>query len=317
VNSGEMAAPGPKRKVQPPPPKRTGRPPEMDDWLNTHVFHPLAQRLARLLVPTPLTPNIVSVAGGLAIVAAALLYTRLDWPLSVLLGFAAHAAWHVLDGADGDLARMTGRTSPVGEIVDGACDYFGHIFLYVLLAAYGDRLGWGAWSWALASFAGASRVFQSVHAEGERRTYLWRGYGIPWLRHAYAARDRSLRRGVFSRAMEPLARLYVAVASAGAAADEKIDALVAKAGRKAGGEERARRVCRDSSRLPLKLQTWLGANLRTVALALSMAAAGPIWFFLWEMIPLNLLLAASLVAQRRCDRAIVTRLEANRSILGA
>jgi hypothetical protein len=316
VNSGEMAAGGANRKGQFPPPKRTGRPPEMDDWLNARIFHPLAQRLARLLVPTPLTPNMVSVAGGMAIVAAAFLYTRLDWPVSVALGFLAHAAWHVLDGADGDLARLTGRTSPVGEMVDGVCDYFGHVFLYVLLAAYGDRLGWGGWSWALASFAGASRVFQSNHAEGERRTYLWRGYGVPWLRHAYAARDARLGRGLLSRLLDPLARLYVAVASAGSAADERIDALIAKAAHTPGGEARARRVCRDASRLPLRIQTLLGPNLRTVALGLSMAAGDPIWFFLWETVPLNLLFAASVAVQRRADRAIAAGLETNRSILG-
>jgi len=289
----------------------------MDDWLNARIFHPLAQRLARLLVPTPLTPNMVSVAGGLAIVAAALLYTRLDWPVSVALGFLAHASWHVLDGADGDLARLTGRTSPIGEMVDGVCDYFGHVFLYVLLAAYGDRLGWDGWSWTLASFAGASRVFQSNHAEGERRTYLWRGYAIPWLRHAYAARDGSLKGGLVARGFEPLARLYVAVASAGAGADERIDALIAKASRTPGGEGRARRVCREASRLPLRLQTLLGPNLRTVALGLSMAVGDPIWFFAWEIVPLNLLFAVSVAAQRRADRAIVAGLEANRSILGS
>lgn len=288
----------------------------MDDWLNARVYHPLAQRLARLLVPTPFTPNMVSFAGGLSIVAAAFLYTRLDWPVSVALGFLAHAMWHVFDGADGDLARMTGRTSPLGEMIDGVCDYFGHIFLYVLLAAYGDRLGWGAWSWTLASLAGASRVFQSNHAEGERRTYLWRGYGIPWLRHAYAADDAAARRGLLARLIEPLGRLYVALASAGAATDERIDELIAKASRKAGGEERARRVCRETSLLPLRLQTILGPNLRTVALGLSMAAGGPIWFFLFEIVPLNLLFAASLAAQRRCDRAIPARLQANASILG-
>jgi hypothetical protein len=223
----------------------------------------------------------------------------------------------VLDGADGDLARLTGKASPVGEIVDGICDYFGHIVLYVLLAAYGDAQGWGGWSWTVASFAGASRILQSNHAEGERRTYLWRGYGVPWLRHAYAARDDSLRRSLLSRAFEPLARLYVALASAGAATDERIDALVAKASRKAGGEDRARRVCRELGRMPLKLQILLGANPRTVALGLSMAAGTPIWFFVFEVVPLNLLLVWSVLAQRRCDRAVIARLEANQSILGA
>lgn len=289
----------------------------MDDWLNARIYHPLAQRLARLLVPTPLTPNAVSVAGGLSIVAAAFLYTGLSRPASVFLGFAAHALWHVLDGADGDLARLTGKSSPVGEMVDGVCDYFGHIFLYTLLAFSGDQQGWAAYTWVVAALAGASRVFQSNHAEGERRTYLWRGYGIPWLRHFYAASDGGLRGGLVSRAFEPLARLYVAVASAGGQVDEKIDALIARAGRKAGGDERARRVCRDASRLPLKLQTWLGPNVRTVALGVSMAAGHPVWFFLFEIGPMNLLFALSVLAQRRADRAIIHGLEANRSILGA
>lgn len=288
----------------------------MDDWLNARIFHPLAQRLARILVPSPVTPNMVSVGGGLLIVAAALLYTRLSWPVSVLLGFTAHALWHVLDGADGDLARMTGKTSPVGEMVDGLCDYFGHIVLYVLLAAFADAQGWGGWAWALATFAGASRIFQANHAEGERRTYLWRAYGVPWLRHAYESEGPAVRGGLVARLFEPLARLYVVLASAGAATDEKIDALVAKASRKPGGEERARRVVREFGRATLRLQILLGANLRTVALGISMAAGTPIWFFLFEILPLNLLFAWSSVAQRRCDRAIVARLEANQSILG-
>ncbi|HEV2867480.1 MAG TPA: hypothetical protein VGX37_13305, partial [Allosphingosinicella sp.] len=58
----------------PPPPRsappRT-RPRELEDPLNLFVYHPLAARLARLLAPTPATPNGVSVAGALCIWAAA------------------------------------------------------------------------------------------------------------------------------------------------------------------------------------------------------------------------------------------------------
>ena len=82
----------------------------MNDWLNAHIFHPLARRLALKLQPTGITPNAVSVIGGLCIVAAGLLYTGLDWPISFALGLAAHGAGHVFDGADGDLARLTGKS---------------------------------------------------------------------------------------------------------------------------------------------------------------------------------------------------------------
>jgi hypothetical protein len=291
--------------------------PEMDDWLNGRIFHPLAHRLARTLAATPATPNAVSLAGGLLIVAAAILYTGLAWPASVLLGFLAHALWHVFDGADGDLARLTGKASPVGELIDGLCDYLGHIILYVFLAAFLDD--WiGGWAWFVASLAGASRILQSNHAESGRRTYLWRVYDVEWLKHSYERDRGALRRtGLVATLAEPFARAYVRVASAASPLSGRIDALLARASRAPAAEERARRICREESRVPLKLQTALGPNLRTIALGLAMAAGSPLWFFLIEITGLNLLMLWSLARQRRADRRILQRLEANAAMLGA
>jgi phosphatidylglycerophosphate synthase len=290
---------------------------EMDDWLNARIFHPLARRLARILAATPATPNSVSVGGGLLIVAAAILYTRLAWPESVLLGFLAHALWHVFDGADGDLARLTGKASPLGELVDGVCDYLGHIVLYVFLAAFLDD--WiGGWAWSLASLAGASRIVQSNHAESGRRTYLWRVYDVEWLKHSYERDRGALRRtGLFATLVEPFARAYVRLASAASPLSGRIDALLARASRSPAANERARRICREEGRTPLRLQTVLGPNLRTVALGLAMAAGSPLWFFLLEVTGLNLLMLWSIARQRKADRRIVQRLEGNAAMLGA
>ena len=54
--------------------KRPQRPRELQDPLNHYLYHPLAWQLARLLAPTPLTPNMVSVIGGCCVVAAAFAY---------------------------------------------------------------------------------------------------------------------------------------------------------------------------------------------------------------------------------------------------
>jgi hypothetical protein len=300
-----------------PPDVPAPRRPEMDDWLNARIFHPLAGRLARMLAATPATPNSVSVAGGLLIVAAAILYTALSWPASVLLGFLAHALWHVFDGADGDLARLTGKASPIGELIDGICDYVGHIVLYVFLAAFLDD--WiGGWAWFVASLAGASRILQSNHAESGRRTYLWRVYGVEWLKHSYEKDRGEMRRtGLVAALAEPFARAYVRLASAASPLSAGIDALLAQASRSPAAEERARRICREEGRVPLKLQTALGPNLRTVALGLAMAAGSPLWFFLLEVTGFNLLMLWSLARQRRADRRIVQRLEGNAAMLGA
>ncbi|HEX4736500.1 MAG TPA: CDP-alcohol phosphatidyltransferase family protein [Allosphingosinicella sp.] len=290
--------------------QRSIHPPEMEDWLNARIYHPLAGRLAEALAPTPVTPNMVSFAGWMLIVAAAFLYTGLPWPVSVLLGFPVHALWHVFDGADGALARRTGKSSPVGELVDGVCDYTGHIILYVALAAFLDD--WlGGWAWALAILSGASRILQSNHAEGRRRIYLWRVYGVPWLKNAYAADDDRLKRaGPVARLFEPLGRLYVAAAAAADPVGDRIDALVASAEARPEEREELSRVCREAARAPLRTQTLLGPNLRTVALGISMAAGSPLWFFLFEIVPLNLLLLWSQRLQRRADLRILERLAA-------
>ena len=87
-------------------------------------------------------------------------YGLIAVPWGVALGLLLHMAWHILDGADGDLARLTGRSSANGELVDGICDYAGHIVLYVTMGAIaaGQLGGMG---WALMWAAGASRVVQA------------------------------------------------------------------------------------------------------------------------------------------------------------
>ena len=304
ARTGERAGPNPSDE-------RRRHPREMEDWLNFHIYHPLANRLAGLLVPTPVTPNMVSFAGWVLIVAAAYLYTFLAWPISVLLAFPIHALWHVFDGADGVLARRTGKSSPIGELVDGVCDYTGHIILYVALAAFLDDQWIGGWAWALALLSGVSRILQSNHSESQRRTYLWRVYGVPWLKNAYAAGGGSLEeRGLFARIFEPGARLYVAIAAATNPHSDRIEALIARADAQPDGRERVNAICRSTQHFPLKVQTLLGPNIRTVALGISMLAGSPLWYFLFELVPLNLLLLWSKRLQRRADLQIIEHLSA-------
>ena len=105
--------------IAPPIADASGRAPELQDALNRRVYHPLARALARRLHPTGVSPHAVSIAGMLLVWGAAHAYTRMGWPEGVLIGFALHLLWHVVDGADGDLARLTGKSSPMGELVDG------------------------------------------------------------------------------------------------------------------------------------------------------------------------------------------------------
>ena len=192
----DQAAAGIKRAK----PERPQRPRELQDPLNHYLYHPLAWQLARGLAHTPITPNMVSVFGGLMVVAAGIVYANLAWPVGAALGMALHMGWHVVDGADGDLARMTGRSSPIGEMVDGVCDYASHIVLYLILGWVLSKEGGffsGSTGWILLVFAGISHAVQSNHVEVQRRQYQWWVYGTPWIRHSHGQADSATSKSLF------------------------------------------------------------------------------------------------------------------------
>ena len=284
------------------------RPREAEDRLNLFVYHPLAARLARLLRPIGISPNAVSVLGGLIVVAAGVAYVWLPWPQSFIIGFALHLLWHVFDGADGDLARLTGRASPIGEMVDGACDYTSHIILYIMLAAMLDGQI-GGWAWLLATAAGASHMVQANHAESQRRAYLWWAYGIPWLKHAKAAGDEVFRaRNGFTLVYGWLTRVYLFAADVTSPTTARLDAVIEAA---AGDPRRSalvRRLVRRASRRALFLQKVVGPNPRTIILGASMAFGTPLWFFLAEAVLLNLLLVLSVRHHNAVGRRLAEKL---------
>lgn len=268
------------------------RPAELEDGLNRYFYHPLSHRVARLLRHTPVTPNMVSVSSFLAIVAATAAYTLLPFATSVAVGLGFHLLWHILDGADGDLARITGRTSPLGEVIDGICDYAGHVILYTALAFYA-----GGWCWVVTPLAAASRILQANHIESVRRTYLWRAYGVPWIANTQAS---VAGRGIVAG----LTSAYIIVGGWLNPRSEEADARIAAAG------DRGRSVSRQIGRRALSFQEWLGPNRRTLLLGLSMAAGTPLWFFLIEATLLNLLLIASVRRQRRVNAELAGALPA-------
>ena len=285
-----------------------GRPSELEDGLNRFVFHPLAARLARLLRPTRISPNAVSVLSMLFVWAAAGAYIGLAWPQGALIGFSLHLLWHVVDGADGDLARLTGRSSPTGELVDGICDYTGHVVLYIALAAMLDAQI-GGWAWALATAAGASHIAQTNHAETQRRTYLWWAYGVPWLKHARAAGDRVFTYdNWFSLTFGWIAHFYLQLAGAMTPHAATIDRAIEAAGNDPRRTKLIRRLARWTSRRSLLFQKAVGPNPRTIILGASMLAGSPLYYFLAEIVLLNLLLFVSVRHHNWVARRLAVRL---------
>ena len=97
------------------------KPLDVEEPIDVYVHRPLAYVLARLLYPTPISPNAVtccSIVLGVAAGACMLLGPQRDLWLAGLLIFASA----VVDCADGQLARLRKASSPFGRMLDGLAD---------------------------------------------------------------------------------------------------------------------------------------------------------------------------------------------------
>ncbi len=169
---------------------------EIEEPSNFYIIHPLSARLVPLFAATGVTPNMVSLLGMGCGIGAGFAYFHFRDARFVLLGFFLMVSWHVLDGADGQLARLTRRFSELGRILDGICDYVTFIAVYTGLAL---ALGGGR-AWLPVIAAGLCHAVQSAAYEAQRQAYgVWGerrpvpGDMVGWLGHVYGRLQGLLR----------------------------------------------------------------------------------------------------------------------------
>ena len=286
------------------------RPLEVEEALNRHFVHPMSRALVRLLIPTGMSPNTVSVLGVVMASLAAAAYAGLAWPWNAVVGLVFHIAWHVFDGADGDLARRTGRSSPNGEIVDGICDHLSHLIIYVVLALILQR-SIGAWAWPLAAASLASRAMQATGYETIRRNYRRWSYGVNWLRQELPRSASREPDSLWRRLSTPLANAYLGMSRISSADDHAVEAAMSRI-MSAGGARAAaaRDLYRQRQRPMVRRAFWLSTNYETLTIFLSVLAGSPAYFLVFQLTVLNLVLAGVVAAQRRSYAALLIELDA-------
>jgi hypothetical protein len=98
------------------------KPLDVEEPVDVWVHRPLAFLLAKLLLPTRISPNLVTVVSML-LGLAALAVMQSQFPGHMPVAGACVFASAVADCADGQLARMRGTSSALGRMLDGAADF--------------------------------------------------------------------------------------------------------------------------------------------------------------------------------------------------
>ena len=287
--------------------KRTG---EIEEWSNRVFVHPVSRALVTRLARWGVSPNAVSLAGLALGAGAAWAYLGYHDPARVALGFALMVGWHVMDGADGQLARLTGKTSEVGRALDGLADHGTFVLVYLALAtaAAGAQGGW-VWAWAVA--AGVSHAVQASTYEAQRYAYDYWARGKASARVPTPDEARAELAGATgaARVLGRLNLLYVTVQHRTGAADTPVQRRLAEVACQPGGPERVARAYRATHLAGVRRWNALCSNVRTVAVAAACLAGSPVWFFAFEAVVLNAAFAGLLAMTRRNDRALLARLD--------
>lgn len=154
------------------------KPRAIEEVGDIYLIRPLGFLIVQALRHTPVTPTMVSFLSVLAGWWTAWLYylsnrTGGDVSLATLaiFTFLLHSA---LDSADGQLARVTGRSSPLGRIVDGFCDSLSFLAIYVaiVISTWERSPDHGLAVTVLAAAAVYTHSLQSSLTEYQRTLYL-------------------------------------------------------------------------------------------------------------------------------------------------
>ena len=256
---------------------------EIEEATNLYFVHPISARLVPILARLGVHPNTVSILGAACGIAAGAAYYFYDRPGFVFLGLALMICWHILDGADGQLARLTNKVSPYGYVIDGACDYltFGAIY-----GAIGLRLMQSGYQggWALVLLAAVSHAVQAAAFERQRTAYLHWTSGNP---STAVETPDEVDRSAIAKAF---ITYYLFIQQPFLPMSPEQERYLRDQAARGKGEEIAE-VYRSIYRPAVKLWSILSANNRTIIIFLAFLAGMPQGYPWFELVVLNLVLA--------------------------
>lgn len=136
---------------------------DTENALDRYFYRPIAYKLALLLKPTSITPNAVTIFSIFVGVGACLLFYPSQNLLINLLGFLLLVFANTLDCVDGQLARLTGKGSQIGRILDGMT---GDIWFFTFYTVMSFRFieshpEWGYWFFAVTVLSALSHLYQA------------------------------------------------------------------------------------------------------------------------------------------------------------
>ena len=285
---------------------------EVEGIVDLYFYRRIGFRLAQFFAKLKITPTGVTFLGGLIGILAGHLYYYRDLRVNVA-GMTLHVFANALDNADGQLARLTGKGSREGRILDGVADYFVFVSVYVHLALRYLVQGASPAICLLALAAAISHALQTNAADYYRNAFLYFVNGrsredfdsSDGLRSSY--RELSWRRQPWRKLLFMMYCNYT----------RQQEMLLSYLKSLRDTVERLfpndiplwlKTDYRASAQPALRWWRLLMANTRMLILFVLLFVSQPIWYFWAELVPLNLLLVYLILRQEKMSRSLLQKL---------
>ncbi len=263
----------------------------VEEWIDRRFFRPIGFRIARWLRPTPITADQVTIVClGLGLAAGRLcFYPGIRRNLAGVILFVVS---DIFDSADGQLARLRGRSTRLGRALDGIADTIRFLNLYVQLAARAIVAGAAWWLVVPLGIAAAiSHSMQSSAADFIRQAYLFLAEGRGELDLPGDIEDRA-DAGLGARLQLAVYRYYVARQ----ARQFPVTVALVREVRRTGKRAELAAVWAREQAPVVRRCAWIGQNIRFALLLVLLVPAGPLLFLGVTVVPMSL--AAVLLASK-------------------
>lgn len=153
---------------------------DTEEWLDVHFTRPIGLVFALLWNKLGIHPNAITVLSIFLGIGAGYMFYYTDLAHNIM-GVVLLMLANFCDSTDGQMARLTGKKTLVGRVLDGASGDVWFIAIYVALCLRmqgqyipGTRMHWGIWIWVLAFLAGIlSHSPQAMLADYYRQIHLF------------------------------------------------------------------------------------------------------------------------------------------------
>jgi choline kinase/phosphatidylglycerophosphate synthase len=167
-----------------------------EELLDLRLYRPIAFLMAKALLPTPVTPNQITLAAILSAALAGASLARGDRE-GLVLGALLYMLSNILDCCDGMVARMKGTGTQLGRMIDVFADSLSGVLVY---AGLGIGLVRGAHSlpiaaWWLVLLGGASFALQAALFDRQRNRFLSQSGGASSIARELAVVSGSMHAG--------------------------------------------------------------------------------------------------------------------------